>query len=448
MAKKWHNEVAVGVTVLAVLALAFYIVVALGDWSRLFSRQKHIMVRLDYQTGLKGLGMGSPILLGGAKVGAITEAGLVPESVSRGEPQPFVFFRMELPAGLPLRQDCLLASESNLLGAQASLVIKTLGREGPVLNDGQTATLRLQGGIAEALDNLRQELDANRPGSLLYRIKYELSRDQADSLLASLAASLENIRQITASLNNQLTDDPEKQTLLAKLRETAGHLESVTAELQRQLTQPGAAGTDDRTVLVKVHAALDNLNNALASIDDLVRTNKEPVTQTVESIRKAAGVLEADMPKFSQQVQQVLASADQAMTTGQAALGRLNASLGDFHTMIRTNRDSINRVVLNLEELSVNLKMTSRDVRRAPWKLLYQPSKSEQELQAVVDAAGAFAAGAERLDDAATRIKAVLEAAREGQPVDAEQMQNLVGELQTSFDRFGEVQQKLWEQLR
>ena len=76
MAKKQHNEVAVGMTVLAALALTVYIVVVLGDWSNLFTDKQKITVRMSDVKGRKGLAKGSPVFLGGAKIGQIIEAGV------------------------------------------------------------------------------------------------------------------------------------------------------------------------------------------------------------------------------------------------------------------------------------------------------------------------------------------------------------------------------------
>ena len=76
MSKKKHNELAVGLTVCVTLILTIYIVVTLADWSALVTTQKEITVKLPYKTGLKGLGKGSPIQLGGVKIGSISNAGI------------------------------------------------------------------------------------------------------------------------------------------------------------------------------------------------------------------------------------------------------------------------------------------------------------------------------------------------------------------------------------
>ena len=60
MARKARNEVAVGITVLAVLVLVFIIAVTLADRTILASKQK-ITVKLDYKKGLRGLINGSPV---------------------------------------------------------------------------------------------------------------------------------------------------------------------------------------------------------------------------------------------------------------------------------------------------------------------------------------------------------------------------------------------------
>jgi len=78
MAKNAKNEITVGLTLLVVMGLTIHIVIALADFSDWFVARKHITVKQPYQTDLQGLIAGSPIYLGGAKVGLITNTRVEP----------------------------------------------------------------------------------------------------------------------------------------------------------------------------------------------------------------------------------------------------------------------------------------------------------------------------------------------------------------------------------
>jgi ABC-type transporter Mla subunit MlaD len=92
MARKTRNEVAVGITVLIVLVLAIYIVVMLADWSGLSVPQQKVTVRVHYKVGLKGLQVGSPIHLGGVKIGHITNTQTARTNCDRFQPSVRVFY--------------------------------------------------------------------------------------------------------------------------------------------------------------------------------------------------------------------------------------------------------------------------------------------------------------------------------------------------------------------
>ena len=112
-----------------------------------------------------------------------------------------------------------------------------------------------------------------------------------------------------------------------------------------------------------------------------------------------------------------------------------------------TRDERINKLMNNIVEISSNLKLTSREVRRAPWKLLYKPGEKEFRIQALVDSAGAFASGAEYMDATALRLKKMIEEAKETQTVDAEKINSMLAELEASFQQFKIAEKKFWNEL-
>ena len=316
MKKSARNEVAVGITVTIVLLLTIYIVVMLADWSSLFTNHQKITIRLPYKVGLRGLTKGSLVNLGGVKVGQIINTGikkLDPNSTDGND--VYVFFTMKIPQQYHLRRDCVMISQSNMLGGQVTLSIEDLGNEGEIIKDGQTVDLLLTDTIMEAL-------------------KHELDPDDPDSLFSQL---------------------------------------------------------------------------------------------------------KKDIPAITEQVLQIIAKVDKALETTQSAINNIE----EF-----TNDERIDRIVGNLNEVGINLKLTTREVRRAPWKLLYKPKPKEFKIQALVDSAGAFAAGAEHLDSTALRLQKMMGKSGDDATIDQEKIESMVSELQASFERFQEAEKEFWEQLK
>ena len=344
MARKVRNEVAVGITVLVVLALAVYIVVMLADWSSLSTAQKEITVRVHYKVGLKGLQAGSPVHLGGFKIGHVTHTGAEKlEPTTADTDDVYVFFTMKIAQQVQLRSDCVLVPQSNVLGGQTLLAIRDLGHEGAIIKDGQTVDLTLADNVMEAI---QREFNPDNPESLLVRLKEDIP--------------------------------------------------AITSRIQQTLKK--ADSTFDIAQLA----------------------------------------MKEDIPAITRQLRQTFTKADSALDTARSALEKLNEFAGD---------ERIDRIISNLAEVSVNLKLTSQEVRRAPWKLLYKPKRREFKIQALVDSAGAFAAGAERLDSAALRLHKLIAAAGDEPLIDKDQIKSMVSELETSFEQFQKAEQKFWEDL-
>lgn len=338
MAKKNRNEVAVGITMLVVLSLTIYIVVMLADWSSMFTKYQEITVRLPHKVGLKGLSQGSPVHIGGVKVGQITETWIKKLEKPISGCDVYVYFTMKIPVQYQLRRDCVLLAQSNVLGGESLLSIEDLGCKGDVIANGQTVDLRLSQTVLEAMKN---EFDPNNPQSFFAMLKYEVNRENEDSVMASL--------------------------------------------------------------------------------------------------KNIAATLEKDIPALTSHFQKTLAKVDEALETA-------NSSLKDIKGIVSDER--IDRIINNIDRISVNLKLTTQEVRRAPWKLLYKPNEKEFRVQSLVDSAGAFAAGAESLDSTSLRLKKLLAEPDDAMGKDKDKIKTMVSELDASFQQFQKAEQKFWDDLK
>ena len=150
-----------------------------------------------------------------------------------------------------------------------------------------------------------------------------------------------------------------------------------------------------------------------------------------------AHVIKKDIPAITKQIQETIQKANSTLDTAELAMKNLKELSGD---------ERIDRIISNITELSVSLKLASQEVRRAPWRLLYKPTEKESRIQALVDSAGAFAAGAERLDIAASRLQNLV--ADPEKKLDLDRIERIVLELDASFQQFQKVEQKFWEELR
>jgi len=404
MAERIRNNLAVGITVSIVLTLTIYIVIVLADWPSLFTTQQKITVRQPYKAGLKGLSEGSPVHLGGVKIGHITNTDIKKlDPASRDSNDVYVFFTMKIPQQYQLRRDCALVAQSNVLGGQVLLSIEDLGGKGEFIEDGQTVDILLADSIMDAVKN---EFDPHDPNSFLAQIKIDVTgiTEQLRKTVAKLDGALDSAQSAMANLKD-ITGDERAGKFIDNITEVSANL---------------------KPAIAKLDTSLDSAKSAMANLKDI--TGDERVDRIIDNITE-----------ISDDLKSTIAKVNTSLDSAQSTLMNLKAIAGD---------ERIDRIISNVAVVSSNLKLTSQEVRRAPWKLFYKPKEKEFKIQALVDSAGAFAAGAERLDNTALRLHRLMSATGDEPQVDKDRIESIFSELEASFEQFKKAEQKFWEELK
>ncbi|MBN1437636.1 MAG: hypothetical protein JW936_11240 [Sedimentisphaerales bacterium] len=442
MAKRSLNEVKVGITVLAALALTMYIVITLADWSNLFTTKNDITMSLPYDLGLQGLDVGSTVYVGGAKIGQIVSTRIDPPSAD-GDPCALdngrVYFTMRIPASYPLRSDCQLAVESNMLGSQANLAIYSMGtRDGELLMDGAVQELGKENFYGGAMASLMRRFDEKDPCSWICIMDHQLDVNANDSLLGNLVAASASVESLAAAVDTELTLDPEGQSVRSQIRAI---IENIRVVLAQELDRENA-----EAALAKINAALDRMNSILTTTDEWTTTNAPVLTDTVSHVQGIAAETHEALPGIIAQVDTILGNVNESMDIARTALLDAQALIRDGRQMVIANRAKVDRIVDDLREVAINLRVTSREVRRAPWRILYTPTSEEIEMEAVVETAGRFVYGAERLSDLSTELREALEA--DGEAADPERIQAIIDQLEETYGHFEEVETELWDRIQ
>ena len=138
------------------------------------------------------------------------------------------------------------------------------------------------------------------------------------------------------------------------------------------------------------------------------------------------------------------------MTTAQDLPSAETLNSGVFLDALKSlpaELDNIDEIIDNMMLVSANLKSASKEIRRNPWRLLHKPTDEELDSQNVYDATGAFLSGATELDQAITKLSKLAGMKPEGIPADDPQLQEIRLKLQQTFEKFGRIEQLLWEKL-
>ena len=115
------------------------------------------------------------------------------------------------------------------------------------------------------------------------------------------------------------------------------------------------------------------------------------------------------------------------------------------------NRPRIERILVNFQDMSEQLRLASQEVLLNPSRLIWGPSARREEQMLVFQAARSFAEAAGELDDASGRLEAVLQMLPAEGPVPrpvGDEIQSILDSVRATFDRFKGAENTLWDQLQ
>lgn len=407
-----------------------------------------LQVRFPHTRFATKLQPGAQVTCGGQPAGSIERIELRSEKDEKsGYEELFAIVTCRVHSSLGLRKDCIIRPVEALLGGMGELVIKDRGLGEPVqandIIDGSPTA-----GIDDLKDSLAGQLDPKDPSSLLALIQAQLKGEDPRSTIGRILAILEDLQAVSKNIRNEF-DPAEKQALLAKLHSILVNVNEVTHSLRTEMDR-----SSDQAAIVKAHDILDSLSRALRTTADMLEENRAPINETIAHVRATSEMLETQIvARIARQLDPTEAAG--LLAKVHVALDRLNGSLKDIQDISTAGREVIvlnaerfNQIIGNFKETSDHLKATSKELRRNPWRLLYQPTLAEAEQANLYDSATAFAEAATRLDDAIARLQALHEAGEGALPADDPRLTEIVEHLRNTFTRFHQVEAALWQQLK
>lgn len=410
MASKSRHEALAGLFVLLGLATALGVVLWLGGASLFAKPHGYAFFYSDVAAGTTDLKEGNPVKVGGLTVGRIVELRFQP-----GQKRTLYIAQLD-------RTDVYLYANgasrivAQLVGDTVLAVTATGDPNSPPAD--MEHPIPITGGLSEMMDsaqqilknveqttaNLRDEMDPNRTGSLLASVKQELDPNQT-------------------------------QGLMGQIKNTVGHVHTVSERIEM-----AATNLRDQTDPNRPDSIVASVAAAAAGVKSIVADAQPKIGQTLTDVGATAGTVRQYAEK---DVKDLLAklgqTSDQVLKISQDVAG-----------ISEKIRGIVDRSVLNVEQMvqslvlvSDNLKATTEEVRRNPWRLLYKPEEKEYNTANILEAARAFADSADQLNLAITRIKTL-----DTKTVSADDQKKIRDALLETFDKFTKAQKALFEQLK
>ena len=423
MPKRTHNELLTGLFVLVALAALLGVVLWLGASDLLKPRAQRVSFFAGEEIGSFGLRAGAEVLYGDVRIGRVAEI----------EPLPgkgcLYHTRIER-KDITLYSNALAEVASSLVG-QAQLIVKNAGG-GPDAKapDDENPIELKPGGLSAVMNAAGAELDAHRKASLI----------------AKLHAMADDLTDVSSALRKEM-DKAKAETLLAKIYDTVSRLADVTDNLKKESDKDSP-----ESLLAKAHKGADRVTDITSQLGTQLDTENEK--SLMASLRRSARNVEeitADAkPKFKKAMSALtdtLTELREANTEVLKTIRNLSRFSESAKEAMVVNAESVNRIIDDMTAVAANLKATSKQVRRHPWKLLYKPDEEEVQTQQIYDAARAFSDGATRLNQAVTRLKELRKAHPEGIPADDDQLLQIRQSLKATFGRFKTAEDALWKEL-
>ncbi len=468
-----RDNVKAGLFVILGVAAVLVVVFTLTDFNRFFQETQQVRVYYPLSIGLQGLKEGSDVTIGNSTIGKVVAIENWPEE-GRVQGHVIVF---EVPESEQYKfgWDARFELSTQLIGSEASLNIRSVGDGEPYDPSGtipHDALMRphVPKGTDPAQMPWHKDLFGQRdpnnpptdvrivevppnaiPGAIpvnnLFRslgVEDE-QRNQIQNIIAdveTLAATLRaDIPEVTTRVKTLLED---AKPVIAKADETMTNIRDASVDAKATVAdlrgrskgwfdQVDTIGTKANTLLDTGQAAMASGQRSLEKVETVLKDKEPQIRQAIDDV---AAITKRAREETMEQVASALKKAD-------TALGNLESASAEIKTFAVGQRPVLERAMANLQITAAQLKLASIEVRRSPWRLIYQPTDEELEYDNLYDAARSFALAAEALSAASESLRAVSI----NNTASPQQVNKMVDHLEELFGKFKETEGRFWQEL-
>ncbi|MDP1661328.1 MAG: MlaD family protein [Phycisphaerales bacterium] len=432
--KNTQNNFIAGVFTLLGIAGFVFIILTLSGVSAFATRKSEYTVRFSLADGASGLKNGSSVRVGGQEAGRVTSVSFWPDATdAQGHAQPpqYVDVRIAVRRDITLYNDAAVLLELPLLGNVSAINIPSVGNaEKGVLLQGS----EIMGRIA--------------PPAFLQQAGYgDEQRKAVQDILTDSRQVASDLREITGAVTGKAG------TTMENINAAAADIREVAAEAKARLNDWSP----------RIDSTLKNVESLSASAEASRKLLNEGLEKAKEFISSVQQTLDTNRPRFDS----IVKNADELVTKANTEMyQRVQATLDDAQRGVRSfsaagdaagnlvNELSpeVKLAMANARLASDQLKLMMTEVRRNPWRLLYQPGAKELERELVYDAARNYAQAVSDLRGVSASLES-LAAAMSGpnsttlSDADRAKLAEVQSGLLDSFARYKTAEQKFLDMI-
>jgi len=415
-----------GLFVLAGVALAVVTLVIIQQLT--LSPRVLYQIEFTVEEGVGGLATGSDVQVGGlsrGKVAAVTPRyeNVASGGSGTGRRMSGVVVSVEIDESIEIFSDATVLRMSPLLGTTGFLNFTSLG-------GGPGASRLAAGGT----------LDARPSPGMLATIVGGQNAEAVGTMIS-------NVERLSTVLGEQVPRDYDEFVRPA-LRDAGAVVQGVREKWPTWSgdidTTLGNASTASAALVVGIDDARDLVDAARTPVDrlsTLVETNAPNVTETVQNALEISVQVDAIVKELEEEA---LPKAIALLDSAKRTLDGASATLERIEPEILRQMPQVRSIVSDIREASAELKLSMIEIRRNPWRLLFQPSTEIVGNENLFAAARNFAIAAGDLRVAGEAFEEVLAADPAALAEDPELAGSLRGALRDQFQRYERAQRDLF----
>jgi phospholipid/cholesterol/gamma-HCH transport system substrate-binding protein len=303
------QQISVGLFVIIAAALLIFIVFAI---SGAFAGSD-IVYHAKFANAA-GIGPGSSVhYIGGTKIGHVTKLKIDPQDPSLLD----VMFTVD--RGLPIKTDSMVGIQSFSPLGENHIEIKAGSQKAPLAPSGATLPSKAYFGFNDLADQLNQ-----------------LS-PKAQELISNLNDRVIQLRT-TLDRVNDLVNDKNRANISASLDQLQGILKENRPQIQSTLKNVNAASAKMEPLIDELRKTTQQASETLKHVDSIVADNKDDIKAAIQQLR--------------------------------TALVSVNELADKLNGTLDANQDNIDQILLNLREVSENLREFTDDIKTRPSSLI------------------------------------------------------------------------------
>ncbi len=407
--ERTRNNVRAGIFVTVAIALALATVLVLSDvWQTLSKPFHQYTVTFDVASGVQNISPGAAVRVGGMQMGKVKQ---VRPMIADGVFQEVIEIDFSLDSRVRLYDNATVMITSALIGEGANLEIFNLGGDPAEPSEEADAAERTpavlaDGGVLEGTPGIGALAGILGPANAV----------KAEMIIDDFKATSGNIRQLTQRINQ---DDWPRWA--DDITEVMSWATSATERVDDLLIEGRGLFADTRGVVAENRESIGAIvTNAQSTSEDMKSVMSRVRTETVDKVHAL-------------------------LDTGQEGLNQASAVLKDLRMDYGIWATDVTETLAAARLTAQQLKLTSIEIRRSPWKLLYRPGRSELEHELLYEAARSFALAGSDLKASSHSARRLLEHHRD--ELDEETVKRINEFLGDSLERYSNAQQRLVDVL-